>query len=304
MKKITYILLIVFITLLIILTGVFFIYSNNSKKVENINNLNNKYPNVNTSYSINDEIFSFTNGKSEKIIDNNKNTVSFFGEPIYGDINNDGTNDAAIMFTLNNSGSGTFYYVAVAINYKNTTTGTNAIFIGDRIAPQNIEIKDGKVIVNYADRNLNEPMTTKPSVGVSAYLYLDGNVLKKVTNPNPEISYLVSTEDTTKYCNGVDMDSDGYKKTINVKKSITAAEANPTNNQIIKEVINASTTGMCNTVMNQLNITEDNGTVNIPTFDGWAGVSITMCSCKPQIETNLLQIFFVKKVIWASASNK
>lgn len=302
MKKITYIISVA-VLLLIILAAVFFINSKNSNNNTIVNGLN-EYPDINTSYLIDGEVFDFVNGKSEKIVDNDKNTLSFFGEPVYGDVNNDGSDDAVVMFTLSNSGSGIFYYVAVVINNTDINTGTNAIFIGDRIAPQNIEIRDDRIIVNYVDRKLDEPMTAQPSVGVSTYLYLDGNLLKKVTDTNPEISYLISEEDTTEYCNGVDMNSDDYRKTINVKKYITSTEANPTNDQIIKEVVNASTSGMCNNVMNQLDITEDNGTVYIPIFEGWAGVSITMCSCKPQVEVNLLQIPYIKKVVWASDSDK
>ena len=114
------------------------------------------------------------------------------------------------------------------------------------------------------------------------------------------ITYLISKEDTTKYCNGVDMDSVGYQKTIIVKESTSTLEINPTKVQIIKAVINAATTGMCQSVLNQLDITENNGVVSIPSIDAWAGVSITMCSCKPQVETNLLQIPGITKVIWST----
>lgn len=117
------------------------------------------------------------------------------------------------------------------------------------------------------------------------------------------VEYLVSKEDTTKYCNGVDMDSLGYQKTINIKKATTTAETNPTRIQIIKTVLNAATTGMCRTVINQSDITENNGTVLIPSFEGWAGISIAMCSCKPQVEVNLLQTPGVKKVIWSGDIN-
>jgi len=59
------------------------------------------------------------------------------------------------------------------VHYK----GTNAILLGDRIAPQTTEIKNGQVIVNYADRAAGEPMTARPSVGVSKYLKVEGTTL-------------------------------------------------------------------------------------------------------------------------------
>ncbi|MCX6779810.1 MAG: hypothetical protein NT034_01365 [Candidatus Magasanikbacteria bacterium] len=132
--------------------------------------------------------------------------------------------------------------------------------------------------------------------GYSYYNYKNNNSF--VVGPAKTISYLVSPEETIKYCNGVDMDSDGYRSTITQEKTTFTTEANPTTNQIIKSVVNAATTGMCNTVLNQLNITEKNGIVTIPTIEGWAGISITMCSCKPQVEVNLLRLPGITNVVW------
>src|SRR6185437_1787599 len=104
-------------------------------------------------------------------------TTSAFGEPVMGDLNGDGTQDAALMLVQDSGGSGTFYYAAAALHVTTGTQGTNAVFLGDRIAPQNIEIQNGEIIANYADRKPGEPMTDQPSVGVSKYLMLQGNTL-------------------------------------------------------------------------------------------------------------------------------
>lgn len=127
----------------------------------------------------------------------------------------------------------------------------------------------------------------------------------KTPSQNPAlITYLVSLADPARYCNGADLDSAGYQKTIIVKKATSTAEINSTKLQIIKTVINAGTTGMCRRVMNQLNLTENNGTVYIPPIDGWAGESIVMCSCQPQVEVNLLQIPGITKVVWSTTVTK
>jgi len=106
-----------------------------------------------------------------------KITTSIFGRPVYGDLDGDGTNDAVMLLVQNSGGSGIFYYVAAAFNTNGTFTGTNAKFLGDRISPQNIEIRDGLIIVNYADRKVDEPMTASPTIGHSSYLVLKEHVL-------------------------------------------------------------------------------------------------------------------------------
>ncbi len=94
----------------------------------------------------------------------------YFGNEATGDLNGDGIPDTGFILTQSSGGSGTFYYAVVAIKSKNGYRGTNAILLGDRIAPQTTEIKDGMLVVNYADRNPKDPMTAQPSVGVSKYL--------------------------------------------------------------------------------------------------------------------------------------
>lgn len=103
-------------------------------------------------------------------------TVRVFGEPEEGDLDFDGADDAVVMLTMNAGGSGTFYYVAAFLG-----TGTNAILLGDRIAPQSVQIKNGVIIANYADRAPGEPMTARPSVGASKYLVLRNNTLVDVS---------------------------------------------------------------------------------------------------------------------------
>lgn len=99
-----------------------------------------------------------------------KITTEYFGNEAMGDLNADGISDIAFLITQDGGGSGTFFYAVVALGSKKGYTGTNAVFIGDRIAPQTTEIRDGQIIVNYAERGVDEPMSVRPSFGVSKYL--------------------------------------------------------------------------------------------------------------------------------------
>ena len=113
-------------------------------------------------------------GSSSKIV------TRYFGNEAVGDLNGDGVPDIGFILTQNLGGSGTFFYVVAALKTSNGYQGTNAILLGDRIAPQTTEIKNGELIVNYADRAAGESMTTRPSVGVSKYLKVVDNTLVSV----------------------------------------------------------------------------------------------------------------------------
>ena len=65
-----------------------------------------------------------------------KTITKIFEALAKGDVNNDGTEDVVVILTQNLGGSETFYYVAVALNLESDYQGTDAILLGDRIAPQ------------------------------------------------------------------------------------------------------------------------------------------------------------------------
>lgn len=103
-----------------------------------------------------------------------KTIVRYFGNEARGDLDGDGLEDAVFLLTQDAGGSGTFFYLVGALRTPTGTwNGTHAVLIGDRIAPQSTEFRDGLVIVNYADRAAGEPMTDRPSVGKSLYLKYD-----------------------------------------------------------------------------------------------------------------------------------
>jgi len=55
--------------------------------------------------------------------------------------------------------------------------GTNAVLLGDRVAPQTIRIRNGVIVANYADRRAEESLATLPSVAKSMYLTVEGTTL-------------------------------------------------------------------------------------------------------------------------------
>lgn len=103
--------------------------------------------------------------------------TEYFGNAAIGDLNADNRPDTAFLFSYKPGGSGTFYYVAVALGTRDGYVGTNAMLLGDRIAPQTTSIEDGDVIVNFAERKEGEPMTARPSMGVTSYFKMDNGRL-------------------------------------------------------------------------------------------------------------------------------
>ena len=119
-----------------------------------------------------------------------------------------------------------------------------------------------------------------------------------ITQPAKTLSYLISTEPATKYCDGANMDSSGYQKTITKEVVTNIDVSNMTPAELAKAIVVAATTGQCQMALQQNNITVEGDTVSIAPIDGWAGISIAICSCKPQIKVNLLRMPGIKKVMY------
>ncbi len=113
-----------------------------------------------TSQGIADATFTIS-GKPVTLVGGSADTVALFGEPLSADIDSDGDEDLASYLTVDSGGSGTFFYVVVALKERGGYRGTNAMFLGDRIAPQNINFKDGRAVANFAERKPGEPFTAR-----------------------------------------------------------------------------------------------------------------------------------------------
>ncbi len=151
------------------------------------------------SFKISGEPVYLVNGVYEKELapgSASKMVVAYFGNEVTGDFNQDGITDSAFLVTQTTGGSGTFFYLATAL-------GGEAVFIGDRIAPQTTEYSNEQIIVNYADRKEGEPMTANPSVGVSKYFkFENGNLveIKKETSVGEKPAGKVSANSSEGKC--------------------------------------------------------------------------------------------------------
>ncbi len=159
----------------------------------------------NIAYTFEGQQVVLVNGMSEVSIPNSssKITTKYFGNEAVGDLNGDGVSDVAFLVTQTSGGSGTFYYIVAALKTEKSYTGTNAVLLGDRIAPQTTQITSGKIVVNYADRAAGEPMTTTPSRGVTKSFKITGVQLVEIKtqdttgNPGTHTDLIRLTEPST-----------------------------------------------------------------------------------------------------------
>lgn len=186
MKK--FILIIIFV-IIGILVGYFIITSDkfktdNQDAAQNTSEKGSFKPNPsNATFIFDDGAVTLSEGKIERIVAPGNTLVeeiAVMDKLAYGDINNDKKDDTALLLARYGGGSGVFIYAAAflsgPVNYK----GSKVVFIGDRITPQSISIKDGTVIVNYLDRDPNEAFSAEPTIPMSKqFIYKNGEFQEK-----------------------------------------------------------------------------------------------------------------------------
>jgi len=153
--------------------------ANGGKQVGGPSNLPGSDP-LNTTYTIEDQAVTLINGSSEiKVAPSSAARIraTAFGRPVYGDLDRDGDDDAVVVIIYDPGGSGTFYYIAAAINQNGSYRGTAGYLLGDRIIAQFVKFSNGLVVAHYLDRRPADPMSAPPSVRTAIQLRLtDGKL--------------------------------------------------------------------------------------------------------------------------------
>lgn len=136
---------------------------------------------LNTSYIIEGEEIFLKNGHAETAAaphSATKTRTLVIGDMVPGDLDHDADLDTALFLVHDPGGSGTFYYVAAAENIHGQHLGTNAVLLGDRIAPKDLEIQNGMIVVRYAKREVHESMGSAPSIETGMHLVFGEGKLK------------------------------------------------------------------------------------------------------------------------------
>ena len=115
--------------------------------------------------------------------------IALFGETALSDLNSDGNDDAIIFLTYQGGGSGTFFYLAAALQENGKYQGTNTVWLGDRIGPPAARVQNGLVTLEYLDRIQNEPMAAAPNLLQTRYFTLVDSMLREIKVSAAEAVY-------------------------------------------------------------------------------------------------------------------
>jgi len=106
-----------------------------------------------------------------------KTTVKLGMQTAFGDLDGNGTEDAAAILQTNSGGSGDSTYAAAVLNEAGAAKPVASVYLGDRIVVKSLAIADGKITATWLDRKPSEPMSSAPSVETSKQFALQGDKL-------------------------------------------------------------------------------------------------------------------------------
>lgn len=179
---------------------------------------------LNATYSIEGDTIRLLDGRSEIATTPHSaitKKTAVYGKTVYGDLNGDGNDDAAILLIHDPGGSGTFFYVAGALNIDGKFQGTNAVLLGDRITPRDLQIQNGLLITKYADRHPGEPMAATPSVHTSQYLILKDAQLARIGPLKKEsVDFPIGSQKKITF-NLTSLDDEGLYGAANGKRALS-----------------------------------------------------------------------------------
>ena len=75
----------------------------------------------------------------------------------FGDLNNDGRPDAAVILVANYGGSGSFYTLTALVNEGKAFSQTNNLELGDRVKIKKLEIVQGKIKIDMLTHGPSDP---------------------------------------------------------------------------------------------------------------------------------------------------
>lgn len=136
---------------------------------------------LDASYLIEGNEVQFEGGKGEVKIGEDTVTTEVAKDPVYGDMNGDGAEDAVLLITYSKNNTPSTYYAALALKDAEGYLGMNAVPLHtDGGAPQEIQIQDEVLVVTYATSEFNATEEDTQNDAMYEYLTLVGITLQSV----------------------------------------------------------------------------------------------------------------------------
>jgi hypothetical protein len=102
--------------------------------------------------------------------------VVLYVQSAFGDLNHDGTDDAAVILAVNGGGSGVFVFLVAVVNRNGKGQDVAAVQLGDRVKVNRLALQNGKISLDYLTQGPNDPLCC-PTQKSSAVYMLQGNSL-------------------------------------------------------------------------------------------------------------------------------
>ena len=106
-----------------------------------------------------------------------KTMVKLGAQTAFGDLDGNGSEDAAAILQTSSGGSGDSTYVAAVLNEAGAAKPVASVYLGDRIVVKSLAIAGGKITATWLDRKPSDPMSSAPSVETSKEFTLQGDKL-------------------------------------------------------------------------------------------------------------------------------
>ena len=138
---------------------------------------------LSASYEIDGRRITLVDGRAERVAAPGsaiREQTRVLGEPVQGDLDGDGAADTVLWLLHQPGGTGSFYFLAAALQHAGGYQGTRVVLLGDRIDPGELTIRNGVVSASYRDRRPGEAMATRPAIRKTAYFMLQDSGLAPV----------------------------------------------------------------------------------------------------------------------------
>lgn len=101
-------------------------------------------------------------------------TTRLLDTVLYGDINQDGLEDAVVFLATQNGGTGTFIEMAAVLNLNGNPVNISTEYLGDRVIVESGTVEGGSITLTLLVQGPNDPLCCPSQIEVRSF-YIDAN---------------------------------------------------------------------------------------------------------------------------------